>query len=157
MSDSAIDGVIIRHLKKYLDNRGWLVELFRRDELSKTFYPAMSYISMTEPGVARGPHEHREQTDFFCFMGPSTFRLYLWDNRSMSPSFGMKCQFDFGADQMAAVIIPPGVVHAYKNIGSVDGLVFNAPDRLYAGEGKKETVDEIRYEDDSSTVFKIEP
>ena len=30
------------------------------------------------------------------------------------------------------------------------------PDRLFMGQGKKEPVDEIRYEDDSSSPFRIE-
>ena len=43
-----------------------------------------------------------------------------------------------------AVWIPPGVVHAYRNVGTIPGLVFNSPNRLYAGYGKREPVDEIR-------------
>ncbi len=156
MKDQAIAGIVISPLKKNIDGRGWLVELFRSDELPGQFFPAMNYISMTKPGITRGPHEHRDQSDLFCFVGPSTFRLYLWDNRQGSPTFGMKCQYEFGENQMAAVIVPPGVVHAYKNIGSVDGLVFNAPNRLYAGQGKKEPVDEIRHEDKVDTVFRID-
>jgi dTDP-4-dehydrorhamnose 3,5-epimerase len=116
----------------------------------------MTYISMTKPGITRGPHEHKEQSDFFCFMGPSTFRLYLWDNRLGLSSYGMKCHFDFGEDQMAAVIVPPGVVHAYRNIGTVDGLVFNAPNKLYAGQGKSEPVDEIRHENIADSKFRID-
>ncbi len=156
MKDSTIAGIVITPLKKNIDGRGWLVELFRRDELPSSFFPAMSYISMTKPGITRGPHEHRDQSDLFCFTGPSTFRLYLWDNRQGSPTFGMECQYEFGENQTAAVIVPPGVVHAYKNIGSVDGLVFNAPDRLYAGPDKKEPVDEIRHEDKMDTEFRID-
>jgi dTDP-4-dehydrorhamnose 3,5-epimerase len=52
-----------------------------------------------------------------------------------------------GQSSPAAVWIPPGVVHAYRNIGEVPGLVFNAPNRLYAGWGKHEPVDEIRHEE----------
>jgi dTDP-4-dehydrorhamnose 3,5-epimerase len=73
-----IHDVIIRDLAKYKDNRGWLMELFRSDIIAEEFLPAMSYISQTEPGIARGPHEHKDQADLFCFVGPSTFRLYLW-------------------------------------------------------------------------------
>ena len=52
--------------------------------------PAMAYISMTRPGVARGPHEHREQADYFAFIGPSNFKVYLWDARDDSPTRGVK-------------------------------------------------------------------
>ncbi|MEW5925322.1 MAG: dTDP-4-dehydrorhamnose 3,5-epimerase family protein [Candidatus Zixiibacteriota bacterium] len=142
-----IDGVIIKHLKKNVDARGWLIEMFRSDEYPDGYSPAMSYISMTSPGVTRGPHEHRKQTDYFCFFGSSEFRIFLWDNRPGSPTCGNKCVLMAGEDNMICFTIPPGVVHAYKNIGKKEGLVFNAPDRLYRGEGKKEESDEIRYED----------
>jgi hypothetical protein len=29
----------------------------------------MAYISVTEPNVQRGPHEHVDQADLFCFIG----------------------------------------------------------------------------------------
>ena len=116
----------------------------------------MSYVSMTKPGVARGPHEHKDQADLFCFLGPSTFRLYLWDNRTDSPTFGKSFAIDVGEERHALVVVPAGVVHAYKNVGSVDGLVFNAPNQLYAGEDRKESVDEIRHEDDPASRFKID-
>lgn len=143
-------------MKQFDDRRGWLVELFRNDELSSEYHPVMAYISSTRPGVARGPHEHVAQADYFCFLGPSTFRLYLWDNRANSKTYGIHFTVDVGSENKAVVVIPPGVVHAYKNIGNVDGIVFNAPNRLYAGSGRKEPVDEIRHEDDPRSVFKID-
>ena len=150
-----IQDVIIYPLKKYMDERGWLAELFRHDELSEEFYPVMAYISVTEPGVQRGPHEHAEQADLFCFIGPSNFKLRLWDNREMSETYHSVMTVYVGADNPQAVIIPTGVVHAYKNIGSVPGVVFNCPNRLYMGAGKRETVDEIRHEDDPETIYRI--
>ncbi len=151
-----IDGVIIKELSPFTDERGWLIELFRQDEIPEEYYPVMAYVSMTKAGVARGPHEHKHQTDCFCFIGPSTFRLYLWDRREDSPSFEKSFKADFGENKKATVIVPPGVVHAYKNIGDNDGLVYNAPNRLYAGEGKKEPVDEIRHEDDTDSKFRLD-
>lgn len=150
-----IDGVVIRPLTKFHDERGWLEELFRRDEIPGEFYPAMSYISMTKAGVTRGPHEHRHQSDMFCFVGPATFRVYLWDNRKTSTTFGKKCVMEFGEDNNALLIVPAGVVHAYRNISQIDGLTINAPNRLYAGEDRRQSVDEIRYEDDPDSPFRI--
>ena len=70
--DGLIDGVQIKSLARYHDSRGWLCELFRDDDVAPEFQPVMAYQSMTMPGVARGPHEHLEQADYFCFIGPST-------------------------------------------------------------------------------------
>ena len=52
-----------------------------------------------------------------------------------------------GDSNRQAVIIPPGVVHAYRNVGDVPGLVFNAPNRLHAGWGRREPVDEVPREE----------
>ena len=42
------------------------------------------------------------------------------------------------------------------NVGDCDGLVINCPNRLYAGEGRREPVDEIRHEDDANTIFRMD-
>lgn len=150
-----IEGVTIKELKKFTDDRGWLVETFRTDELPDNIGPVMSYVSMTKPGVARGPHEHKDQTDIFVFIGPGMFELHLWDNRLGSSTYGKYETFRLGAEAMAAVVVPPGIVHGYKNIGSDEAWCLNYPDRLYAGAGKKEEVDEIRHEQDSASKFII--
>ena len=148
-----IHDVVVRPLGKYIDERGWLAELFRCDEVPAEVMPVMCYVSMTQPGVARGPHEHVDQTDYFCFIGPANFKVYLWDQRRNSPTFGVKQLLFAGVDSPAVVIVPPGVVHAYKNVGIENGIVFNAPNRLYAGEGKKCPVDEIRHEEEEGSPF----
>jgi dTDP-4-dehydrorhamnose 3,5-epimerase len=154
--EGSIEGVVVRELKRHTDKRGWLCELFRHDELKAEDYPVMSYISMTHPGVARGPHAHREQTDYFAFIGPSTFRVYLWDGREGSTTYMNKMAIDAGHVRPLAVIVPPGVVHAYKNIGDTDGVVFNFPNRLYGGRGRKEEVDEVRYEEDPASIYRMD-
>lgn len=151
-----IHGVIWRPLKKYHDSRGWLCELFRQDEMPAEYLPAMAYISETAPGVTRGPHEHRNQADCFCFLGPSTFKLYLWDNRPDSPTHGVHQIEIVGVDRPMLVIVPAGVVHAYQNVGAEPGLVFNCPNRLYRGAGRKDPVDEIRHEEDPQSPFRLE-
>jgi len=156
ISDCIIDSVKIVELCKFADDRGWLMELFRQDSLPEGFNPAMSYMSITKTGMVRGPHEHKEQTDYLIFPGPSNFRLYLWDNRSESPTYGKTFNAEYGENNMAVVIIPPGIVHGYKNIGPVDGITLNAPNRLYRGDGKQNEVDEIRYEDRPDSGFLIE-
>ena len=151
-----IEGVRIEKLKRFQDDRGWLIELFRNDELPRDNAPVMAYVSETLPGVARGPHEHVFQSDYFAFIGPGDFKLYLWDVRDESDTYGTKQTMILGDRCPATVVIPPGVIHAYKNISDRPGWVFNAPNALYAGEGKRETVDEIRHEEDESSPYVLD-
>jgi dTDP-4-dehydrorhamnose 3,5-epimerase len=153
--DGEIHGVIIRKLTIAKDSRGWLAELFRKDELDGEFFPTMAYISSTNPGVTRGPHEHREQADLFCFIGPSNFKLRMWDNRRDSETFRCVTTVVVGQENPSAVIVPAGVVHAYQNIGDTEGIVINCPNKLYRGPGRNEEVDEIRHENDRETIFRM--
>jgi dTDP-4-dehydrorhamnose 3,5-epimerase and related enzymes len=153
--DGEIEGVLVRKLVRNLDSRGWLTELFRSDEMDPEYFPVMSYISSTNPGVTRGPHEHWDQADLFCFLGPSNFKLRVWDNRKDSETFLCRSTLIVGEDNPATVLIPAGVVHAYQNVGDVDGIVINCPNRLYRGAGRKEEVDEIRHEDDGDTLYRM--
>jgi len=151
-----IDGVVTKPLEKHVDGRGWLAELYRDDESANLSRPAMAYISVTHGGVVRGPHEHIHQTDCFCFVGPSNFLLYLWDNREDSPSYSARMTLTVGQDNPMMVVIPPGVVHGYKNITSEPGTVINFPDKLFMGPGRDEPVDEIRHESDAGSPFRID-
>jgi len=154
--EQTIPGVVVKRMDRFTDSRGWLSECFRQDEIDPALYPAMSYISMTYPGIARGPHEHIEQTDYFCFIGPSSFKVYLWDNRKDSPAYGRKEVILVTEDHPISLIVPPGVVHAYKNVGNKEGLIINFANKLYAGMGKKEKVDEVRHENQPNSNFRIE-
>ncbi|OGQ49796.1 MAG: dTDP-4-dehydrorhamnose 3,5-epimerase [Deltaproteobacteria bacterium RIFCSPLOWO2_02_FULL_47_10] len=152
--NGVIEGVVVRKVEKYRDRRGWLVETFRKDEAG-AFRPAMSHISMTHAGVSRGPHEHNEQTDYFFFLG-STFSVVLWDNREGSPTYKTRMIIEAGDASPSIIIIPPRVVHGYRNIGRSDGFVINYPDRLYAGRERKKPADEVRHEDDPSSFFAVD-
>ena len=154
--DGDIEGVVFEKLTQYKDQRGWLIELYREDEVAREFHPVMGYMSMTHAGIARGPHEHREQADLFCFLGPSTFKLYLWDNRTSSKTYQNRISILLGEDDPQSVIIPPGVVHAYQNVGSDSGLVYNLPNQLFQGPNRSLPVDEIRHEDDPETIFVLD-
>ncbi len=156
-----IEGVIIKKLNKYNDERGWLIEIWRKDDgvldqAGKFFFPSMSYVSETKPGMVRGPHEHIKQSDGFVFIGPGSFELHLWDRRKNSNTKDEYVKIEVGENNPTMVIVPPGVVHGYKCISKIPAMCINLPDKLYKGRGKKEEIDEIRWEDDEDSPYKIE-
>lgn len=148
-----IEGVIIKKLNKYEDERGWLTEIYRSDEIP--VLPTMGYVSATKPGVARGPHEHKDQTDVFVFIGPGSVELNLWDRRENSSTNGEYMKMEVGEGNPVMAIVPPGVVHAYKCVSDKDAWCINLPDKLYKGEGKKEEVDEIRWENVEDSPYTL--
>ena len=148
-----IKGIVIKQISSFSDDRGWLSEIFRSDE--DNFSPEMSYVSFTKNGVVRGPHEHIKQTDFFVFIGPGDFELFLWDNRKGSKTFGAFEKIVVGESNKVSVLVPPGIVHGYKSITLSGSFSINLPDKLFAGKNKKDSIDEIRHEKDSNSKFKI--
>jgi len=150
--EQPIDGVIFSDLIRQINSRGWSIDLFRDDKLSKENWPVMATVSETLPGVARGPHEHVDHTDYIAFFGPADFRLYLWDARVDSPTYGNRVVRVVGQSNPQTVIIPPGVVHAYKNISRRPGCVFYAPNRIYS-EGDFDAGDTIRHEQRKNSPF----
>jgi len=148
-----IKDVIIKKLNKYSDERGWLAEFWRNDELDHK--PVMSYASQTKPGVIRGPHEHKAQSDCFVFTGPGDFELHLWDRRDNSETAGEHHKDIYGESNPSLVIVPPGVVHGYKCVSDSPAFCINLPDKLYKGENKTEEIDEIRWEEDADSPYKI--
>lgn len=151
-----IPEVQVLDLEEFVDDRGSLSELWRRDELRYQFAvykPAMAYLSWTSPGQSRGPHEHKEQADLFVFAGPGSFILHLWSGQTRLVLY--VGDPELSDCRRRAVLVPPGVVHAYECVSAEPGLVINLPDRLYRGAGKKGEVDEIRHEDDPDSPYKI--
>ena len=148
-----IKGVLIKKLDKFNDERGWLAEIYRDDEID--YKPVMSYVSVTKPDVVRGPHEHKEQSDCFVFVGPGSFELNLWDRRKDSETNSEHIKISVGQNNPVLVIVPPGVVHGYKCISETDAWCINLPDKLYKGKNKAEEIDEIRWEEDKDSPYKI--
>ncbi len=141
-----LPGVIIEEAPIYTDQRGSLHELWRSDEVPEGYQPLMACSSWSVPGCTRGPHEHEVQDDYFTFAGPSDFQVALWDARPGAAGAKVGWTFVLGASCPGRVFIPHGVIHAYRNVGSEYGQMVMVANVLFAGEGRKHPVDEIRHE-----------
>lgn len=144
-------GVLIAELPIFKDNRGTTAELFRED-WGIDYKPSMVYVSSTKPKVMRGPHEHHKQSDCFAFIGPGEFKVYLWWKDSEGKV--EKWSFIAGESRPILLIVPPGVVHAYKNVGNSTGICLNMPNTLYKGVNYSEPVDEIRWENHPQNPYR---
>ena len=130
MASERIDGVKVKALRLVPDERGWLMEILRRDEEGLFAQFGQVYVSATYPGVVKAWHYHRNQTDnFACVAG--MIKLVLVDTRDGSPTRGAVNEFFIGAQNPQLVQIPAGVYHGWKCISLEMSLVVNVPDQPY--------------------------
>jgi len=124
-----IAGVTTRKLRLIPDERGYLMEMLRRDwEEFEQF--GQVYITAVYPGVVKGWHYHKKQTDHFvCVHGMA--KVVLYDGRQESPTFGEVNEFFMGDLNPILLKIPPGVMHGFKGIGQDMTLIVNVPTELY--------------------------
>jgi dTDP-4-dehydrorhamnose 3,5-epimerase len=124
-----IDGVRTKKLKVIPDERGFLMEMLRDDdEFFQKF--GQVYLSVVYPGVVKGWHYHRKQTDHFVFV-KGMAKVVLYDSRDGSPTKGEVNEFFLGEQNPMLLVIPPGVLHGMKGIGVEPALLINVPDQVY--------------------------
>ena len=127
-----IDGVKVRQLKPIHDERGYLLEMLRSDWPEFAKFGQM-YITIAYPGVVKGWHYHRIQTDNFVVVR-GTAKVVCYDNRDGSKTKGEVNEFFPGEKNPMLIQIPPLVVHGFKAIGGESAYVVNAPTERYSYE-----------------------
>jgi len=144
-----IDGVKVKDLKAIPDERGRVMEILRSDDAIFQKFGQV-YMTTAYPGVVKGWHYHKVQTDFFtCIAG--MMKLVLFDRREDSPTKGEVNEFFLGVHNRKLVTIPPGVLHGFKCIGETEAVVINVPTEVYNRVGPDEFrlpthTDEVPYD-----------
>ena len=124
-----IDGVVIKPLTVHPDERGWLMEILRRDDPSFRGFGQV-YVTAVFPGIVKGWHYHQHQWDHFAVV-KGTVKLVMYDRREASPTRGEIVELYPGAHQPLLVGIPPEVAHGFKGVGTEEAIVINVPDQPY--------------------------
>ena len=124
-----IDGVEVRKLRLIPDERGYLMEMLRSDwEEYEKF--GQVYVTAVYPGVVKGWHYHKHQTDHFTVV-KGMLKVVLYDQREGSGTKGEINEFFMGEKNPILLVIPPMVVHGVKGLGNEPGYLVNVPDKLY--------------------------
>jgi dTDP-4-dehydrorhamnose 3,5-epimerase len=147
-----ISGVQASPLTIRPDDRGYFEEVFRQgqglaramaDHKRLQVSAALSY-----PGTVKAIHYHLRQTDLWTpVLG--LFQVMLYDLRMQSPTFGQTNTLYTGVLRPLQILIPPGVGHGYKVLGTESALLVYATDQFYdpSDEGRLPWDDpDIRYD-----------
>src|SRR5262245_50775287 len=57
-----IGGVVVKPLKRVVNERGWLLEVQRNDDAEHIGF-GQAYVTATRPGIVRAWYRHRRQID----------------------------------------------------------------------------------------------
>jgi dTDP-4-dehydrorhamnose 3,5-epimerase len=127
-----ISGVQLKKLRPIPDERGMVMELLRSDDaLFEKF--GQAYLSTVYPGVVKGWHYHKIQTDNFAIVRGMA-KVVLYDDRDGSPTRGELAEFFIGDQNPVLLKIPPMVLHGVKGIGAEPAYMINCPTEPYNAE-----------------------
>ncbi len=135
-SKHLIPGVRVLPAALWADDRGYFLEVARFGKgLAEGFPPETTQVSaaLTYPGAIKAFHFHRHQTDVWC-VTHGMFQVALVDLRPDSATFGHKNTLYLGSLRPWQVLIPPGVGHGYKVIGTDPAMLVYLTDRFYNPE-----------------------
>jgi dTDP-4-dehydrorhamnose 3,5-epimerase-like enzyme len=104
-----ISATVIEPVKTHRDPRGALFEPLSDAELLEQ---KNVHVVLTQPNEVRGNHWHLTATETTSVVGPCLVRL--------KDAAGIR-DVEVPAGEIWRFIIPPGVVHAYRNTG--DGVM----------------------------------
>jgi dTDP-4-dehydrorhamnose 3,5-epimerase len=123
--------VVAVDLTSHADDRGSVAEVYRQSWLPAVRPVVQANLSISRPGVLRGLHFHREQSDYWIPVAGTAF-VGLFDLRRGSPTAGAKAELRIGDEERRALLIPPGVAHGFYAESDLRLLYF--VDAYYTGE-----------------------
>ena len=113
----------INKLEVHEDERGWLVNLLRSNELEKPV--KQLHISSILPNHIRGNHYHSKRIEWF-FVVAGKAKLCLKDLGG-----GKKVCFKLSEKEPKVITIFPSIAHAVKNIGKETVYLVSAQSDIY--------------------------
>ena len=124
-----IEGVKIKKLRVMSDERGRLMEMLRADDdLFIKF--GQAYMTTAYPGVVKGWHYHKIQTDSFIVV-KGMMKVVLYDSRKDSSTFEEINEFFLGEHNPVLLQIPNYVFHGFKCISETEAICINLPTETY--------------------------
>lgn len=105
-------GVKIHKLEIKVDDRGWVTEILRNDQLMENKEFGQIYVTTAHPGVIKGNHYHKRKTEWFCVIKGSGL-LALRDI-----STGEYEEIPLSDNNISVVSFSPNIAHGIKNVGT---------------------------------------
>ncbi|PKP60227.1 MAG: dTDP-4-dehydrorhamnose 3,5-epimerase [Candidatus Altiarchaeales archaeon HGW-Altiarchaeales-2] len=118
-----IDGVVIKPLKKIVDERGCVMHMLRMDDQLFEHFGEI-YFSTAYPGVIKGWHLHKKMTLNYAVVS-GMIKMVLYDDRQDSKTKGELLEVFIGEDNYCLLKIPPLIWNGFKVVGTKPAIVAN--------------------------------
>lgn len=145
-SAPTIAGVVVKPLKRVVNERGWLLEIQRNDDAEFVGF-GQTYVTSTRPGIVKAWYRHRRQVDNMAAVS-GLLRVALFDDRAGSATKGALMEFLVGVEHPTLVQIPVGVWHGFMPVGDAACVILHLNTLAYDFE----QTDEDRLPPDSPLV-----
>lgn len=131
----SIDGVEFIELRRFNDDGGSMMELFRFNEPRPAglegFEPQQLNYSVVQPGAIKAFHLHRRQTDVWFVPPEDRILMVLVDMRAGSSSEGVRQRVMLGDGNNRLVRVPPGVAHGCRNLSRRESRILYLTDAVF--------------------------
>jgi dTDP-4-dehydrorhamnose 3,5-epimerase len=132
-SRDLIDGVVVQPFALWPDDRGYFLEVARMRQGLAAGFPAESTqvsAALSYPGTIKAFHFHRHQTDLWVPVA-GVLQVALVDLRKQSPTYGARNTLYVGSLRPWQILVPPGIGHGYKVIGTEPAVLVYVTNRVY--------------------------
>lgn len=124
-----IEGVIVKPLKQFVDDRGAVMRVFRNYDHDVDVNEV--YISRVNHGVVKGWKRHHKMTQRFV-VPYGSMKLVLFDGREDSPTKGIRMEIILDAkDNYQQLTVPHGVWYAFGCLSDDFALMLNVADMIH--------------------------
>ncbi len=125
-----IDGVKVIDLNTHEDDRGYLIEIARRDDDPEPHgvvhqFGQVYLVGDPVRGIIRAFHKHKELWDWF-FISHGSAKFVLKDDRPESPTYGEMMTILASARKPRLICVPPGVYHGWMSLEDDTQMVSTA-------------------------------
>ena len=132
-SRDLIHGVVAQPYALWPDDRGYFLEVARMRQGLAAQFPAESTqvsAALSYPGTIKAFHFHRHQTDLWVPMA-GALQIALVDLRKQSSTYGVRNTLYLGPLRPWQILVPPGIGHGYKVIGTEPAILVYVTNRFY--------------------------
>ncbi len=113
----------IKELKIHSDERGWLVEMLKRNEIKEDI--KQIYVATIKPGYVRGNHYHLKRIEWFMII-KGKVEFCLEDIKTKE-----RVCLKLSSKKPEVITVFPKIAHAVKNIGKETSYLVSAQNTIY--------------------------